>query len=127
MKSPGSRRRPTPRRRTVPPKAEADVRGPAPAATPPPAGRRVGVYLYGIVRWPAPGDLASLGAGIGDPPRPVRPIAHRGIAALVSGVLEAEVARQDVRGTRRDMKAHAAVLNRVIEKMTVLPVRFGVV
>src|SRR5438270_11697764 len=106
MKSPGSRRRPTPRRRTVPPKAEADVRGPAPAATPPPAGRRVGVYLYGILRWPAPGDLASLGARIGDPPPPPGPIPHRGIAALLSGVLEPEVAPPDVRGTRRASHAH---------------------
>jgi len=123
MKSSGGRR-PAARRKGVSSKAEPA----APAAPAPPIARRgVGAYVYGIVRWPAQGDLASLGAGIGDPPRPVRAVSHRGLAALVSGVLESEMTSQDVRGTRRDMKAHAAALNRAAEGMTVLPVRFGVV
>jgi hypothetical protein len=109
-------------------KKASKVEAKEPAASAPKVARPpVGAYLYGIIRWPAPGDLASLGAGIGDPPRPVRAISHRGVAALVSGVLESEIASQDVRGTRRDMKAHAAVLNRAIGMTTVLPVRFGVV
>jgi hypothetical protein len=86
------------------------------------------VYLYGIVRWPVPGAIKALGAvGIGDPPAAVRPVGSGNVAALVSDVSAVEMSAQGVRGMRRDMKAHSAVLNALAAKVTVLPARFGVV
>lgn len=84
-------------------------------------------YLYGIVRWPVPGGLKSLGTGVGDPPRPVRAVRHRDAAALVSDVSADEMSAEGARGLRRDMKAHSAFLNEAAGKLTVLPARFGVV
>src|SRR5437762_12159744 len=105
-------------------------------------------YLYAIVPWPmtappldregrgkakrvkAKGDSpdAALGAGVGDPPRAVRAVIHSDLAALASEVGAGEVGGDNVRALRRDMKAHSAVLNRVMElgAASVLPVRFGV-
>jgi len=85
------------------------------------------IYLYGIVRWPLTGGAKSLGAGVGDPPGPVRAVRAGELAALVSDVFPAEMEAQGVRGMRRDMKAHSLLLSAVAAKTTVLPVRFGVV
>ena len=54
---------------------------------------------------------------------------HRDLAALVSAVAAGEVSGQNVRALRRDMKAHSAVLNRVVElgAPSLLPVRYGTV
>ena len=82
---------------------------------------------------PAPGPMAppapALGTGVGDPPRPVEALAHESVAALASEVAPGEVGGDNVRVLRRDMKAHSALLNRLIEHdvPSVLPVRFGVV
>lgn len=99
-------------------------------------------YLYGIVRWPvpwerpgpsrgtkSPAEAGPLGAGVGDPPKPVAVLRHRDLAAVVSNVATGEVGGADVRALRHDMKAHSGVLNRLIElgAPSVLPVRFGVV
>jgi hypothetical protein len=85
------------------------------------------VYLYGIVRWPVPARIArSLGPGVCDPPAPLRVVRHQGLAALVSDVHLDKMSGHGVRGLRRDMKAHAALLNRAATQMAVLPVRFGV-
>src|SRR5437763_10717704 len=84
-------------------------------------------YLYGIVRAPVPKDLKSLGTGVGEPPRQVHAITYEGLGAIVSDLPADDISAQGVRGMRRDMKAHAALLNRAMERVTVLPVRFGVV
>src|SRR3954451_14423162 len=88
-------------------------------------------YLYGVVRWPAPKPTVRLLetlAGVGEPSRPVELYRHRSTAALVSRLQsEAEIAGQSPRNLRRDMKAHAAVLNRLAAESTVLPFRFGIV
>lgn len=84
-------------------------------------------YLYGIVRATDLKQLQSLGAGVGDPPRPVAAVRYRGIAALVSEVDSGQIAEQGVRGMRRDMKAHSALLLRAASTTTVLPARFGLV
>lgn len=112
-----------------PERSERKVKGTDAAERTARGARAVGnSYLYGIIRWPAPkGSIDSLGAGVGDPPRAVRPVRLRELAALISDVSGAEMQAQGLRGTRRDMKAHAAVVNRVAAAMTVLPVRFGVV
>ena len=108
------------------PKADA----PPPTATPAPGPA---AYLYGIVRWPAPWPgapkepAASLGAGVGDPAEQVLPVVHRDLAALVTRLHPGAVgSAHDVRALRRDMRAHANVLNRVVALGgTVLPAAFG--
>ena len=113
----------------APPAVPAAAARARPAAAPPPAG----AYLYGIVRYPVPWDTdaptATLGGGVGEPPAAIGIVPHRALAALVSRVLTGAVgSAQGVRGLRRDMKAHANVLNRLVSLgVTVLPVQFGVV
>src|SRR5688572_527690 len=86
------------------------------------------IYLYGIVPDPLPQDAHPDTPGVGDPPRPVRILRHRALAALVSDVILDEVSGDNVRLLRRNMKAHSAILNALIaHATTVLPVRFGVV
>src|SRR5688572_1459387 len=85
------------------------------------------IYLYGIVPDPLPQDAHPNTDGVGDPPRPVRILRHRALAALVSDVILDEVSGDNVRLLRRNMKAHSAILNALIAHTTVLPVRFGVV
>lgn len=101
---------------------------PARAMSPNESARGFGAntYLYGITR-AAPGNVRSLGAGVGDPPGQVRLVRHGKIAAAVSDVRAAAMDAQGTRGLRRDMKAHSAVLHRLAESHTVLPVRFGFV
>ena len=99
------------------------------------AGVGAAAYLYGIVRWPADwADSAeaatrALGAGVGEPPRPVELIAHGSLAALVSRVHAAAIgSAQGVRGLRRDMRAHANVLNRAVALgASLLPAQFGLI
>ena len=71
----------------------------------------------------------DLGAGVGEPPRAVEALPFKGLAALVSTVAPGEVGGDNVRALRRDMKAHSALLNRLVERgvPSVLPVRFGVI
>jgi len=66
-------------------------------------------------------------AGVGDPPSRVDLVRHRSIAALVSHIPQSRVEAQSARRLRQDMKAHAALLNKLAEQQTVLPFRFGVV
>lgn len=108
-------------------------------------------YLYGIVRAPAKAEASKPSSsrakaragngdatkrtklklpdtGVGNPPAPVRLLAHRDLAALVSDVPDDYHTEADgLRGMRRDMRAHAAVANGVAESATILPCRFGIV
>lgn len=94
------------------------------------------VYLYAIMKWPlrqtrsrrAADAGTSWGTGVGDPPQPVRFIEKGNLAAVVSDADPTDLgSSHGVRGLRRDMKAHSAVLNRLTERgATVLPVQFGV-
>src|SRR4051812_9722332 len=94
-------------------------------------------YLYGIVRAPATkvassskgkGKPRGWGTGVGDPATPIYAAVIDDLAALVSEVKESDVGEAaGIRPLRRDMAAHADLLNRVIVDTTVLPVRFGVV
>src|SRR5688572_32611379 len=85
------------------------------------------IYLYGIVSSRLPQDAHPATSGVGDPPRPVRILRHRALAALVSDVSLPEVSTENLRLLRRNMKAHSAILNAVAGHGTILPVRFGVV
>jgi gas vesicle protein GvpL/GvpF len=76
-----------------------------------------GLYCYGVV---AAGDAKQQrGSGLGG--KPVKPVVHDGLAALVSE------APGNVRAKRRDLLAHFDVLGTAFEHGTVLPMRFGVV
>src|SRR5687767_14772581 len=98
-------------------------------------------YLYGVVRAPSappppPGKLKARTSkrgpaplperGVGNPPAPVRLVTHGDLAAVVSDVPDDYHAEAEgLRGMRRDMRAHAAVVNEWIASATVLPFRFG--
>jgi hypothetical protein len=81
-------------------------------------------YIYGVVRVPFSRDQ-DLGTGVGEPPAEVRLVAYREIGAAISTVDAVVPPGGQVRGLRRDMSAHAAVLNRLMQLTTVLPARFG--
>jgi hypothetical protein len=81
-------------------------------------------YIYGVVRIPFSGD-EELGTGVGEPPADVQLIVHRQIGAAISTVEAVARPGGQVRGLRRDMRAHVAVLNRIMQRTTVLPARFG--
>jgi len=86
----------------------------------------MGTYLYAIARNDAP--LPAGKGGVGDPPAPVRRVRCGDLAALVSDVDDHAIGEAaGVRGLRRDMAAHSDMLNRLVAKTTVLPVRFGVI
>jgi hypothetical protein len=78
------------------------------------------IYVYGLLHHAAALDGDGLGAGIGG--HSVRLVSNSGLTALVSTVEPGSVAQ-----TRRNMVAHTAVLERVLAKVTVLPLRFGTV
>jgi hypothetical protein len=102
-----------------------------------------GTYLYGVVAR-RPGTPSTTGSrkgraaagadewkklkGVGDGPAPVRRVEHGDVAAVVSDVdADAIGEAAGVRALRRDMAAHAEVLNGVFARRTVLPSRFGLV
>lgn len=116
----GGSRKANNRRAAAAPRERAEPREPVPA----PANSLT--YVYGIVQT-TPRERTSLGVGVGEPPREVRVVRHGKVGALVSTVTREELSGQGVRSLRRDMKAHSAVLNRLCEQRTVLPVRFGFV
>src|SRR2546421_7416670 len=92
-------------------------------------------YLYGIVRWPTPWAKSSdevsseVGAGVGDPPAAVEAVPDGTLAAIVSAIDPRTIgSAQGVRGLRRDMRAHANVLNKIVALGgSVLPAAFGLV
>ena len=126
---------PRPARRPRAPAAERPGVGTKPSDATSPAIGGPSAYLYGVVRWPLPwadsaaAVSASLGAGVGDPPAGITPIVYKDLAALVSRVHAASIGSgQGVRGLRRDMRAHANVLNRLVALGgTVLPAAFGLI
>ena len=101
----------------------------------PPAHGGTAAYLYAVCAWPPPWlrDTAksnvSLPPGVGDPPRDVTALVFQDLAALISRVNPAAIgAAHGVRSLRRDMKAHANVLNRLVALGgTLLPATFGLI
>jgi hypothetical protein len=84
------------------------------------------VYLYGVVRKPFP-RASELPAGVGDPPGTVELLRYRNLAAVATETPEDRIPGLQVQGMRRDMTAHAMVVERLFEQTTILPMRFGVV
>ena len=89
------------------------------------------MYLYGVIRRPGTRAKLSpkvLGTGVGQDEVPVELVTHDDLAAVISRVRSNEIGESaGARALRRDMKAHSDVLARVLEHVTVLPARFGVV
>ena len=69
-----------------------------------------------------PGAASYGMAGVGEPGSEVRTVCHDGICAVVSDAAESEV-----EATRHNLMAHAGVLEALMQRGTVVPVRFGVV
>ena len=109
-------------------KTESAPDAPVPQAGASGAEEQGNTYLYGVIRWPLPRNFERIAeVGVGEPARAVRVVRWGGVGGVVSHVWAEEVSGDNVRGLRRDMKAHSAVLNRLAGEMTVLPARFGVV
>jgi hypothetical protein len=88
------------------------IGGGEPAAAGRTALRASAVYVYGVLRRPPSGELAS----------GVRTVAGAGFAALVSDVPASWSA-----AGRKDVEAHDRVIAQLLERETVIPMRFGVV
>jgi hypothetical protein len=90
------------------------------AAGSPHADGPAALYVYGIV---AAGDVGPLpAAGIGEPPGAVRVLQDGALAAVVS-----PLPGGDPPGRREDLDAHHRVLSEIVQRTTVVPMRFGVV
>jgi hypothetical protein len=79
-----------------------------------------GKYLYCIIRCPEPREFAT--RGIGEQGAIVHTINYKDLAVVVSS---SPVVEYD--NSRRNMMAHSAVLDEVMQEHTILPVRFGIV
>ncbi|WP_406379142.1 GvpL/GvpF family gas vesicle protein [Streptomyces sp. NBC_01618] len=76
------------------------------------------VYVYSIVATTHPQRLAGLD-GVGNPPSPLRTVHTKKLSAVVSD------APEELRPKRRDLGAHQAVQERLMDDGTVLPLQFG--
>jgi hypothetical protein len=87
--------------------------------------------LYGVIRRPGTRSKLShdvLRTGVGNPAAPVEFVAHGQVAAVSSTVSPGEIGEAaGARALRRDMAAHSDVLARVLDHVTVLPARFGII
>ena len=77
-------------------------------------------YLYAIIQCREPRELKA--RGIGERGDVVHTVVHKGLAAVVS---DSPVMEYDQ--SRRNMMAHTAVLEELMEEFTLLPVRFNTV
>lgn len=77
-------------------------------------------YLYAVIKCREPREFKS--RGIGERGDVVHTIAYKGLAAVVS---DSPVIEYDQ--SRRNMMAHTAVLEELMEEFTLLPVRFNTV
>jgi hypothetical protein len=78
-----------------------------------------GTYLYGVV-WAGDADAAGVGRR-GVAGHPLRAVPAGSLAALVSD------APEDLAATREDLTTHAEILRDAAQRVTVLPMQFGVV
>ncbi|MBT2365657.1 GvpL/GvpF family gas vesicle protein [Streptomyces sp. ISL-10] len=76
------------------------------------------VYVYAITAATHPLRLDGV-TGVGDPPQPLRIVKGTSLAAVISD------APDELRAKRRDVLAHVAALENLMEQGTVLPLRFG--
>jgi len=76
------------------------------------------VYIYSIAAKDHPLRLNGL-HGVGEPPSPLRTVGGDALSAVVSDATE------DLRPKRRDVAAHQAVQERLMEDGPILPLQFG--
>jgi hypothetical protein len=81
------------------------------------------LYVYAVVPADRELDLTGIASVGGDASLPVEIVSRSQLP--VAGVVSA--APQDLRGKRRDLLAHQAVLDRLGQHVPLLPMRFGVV
>lgn len=79
-----------------------------------------GKYIYCIIRSEVPQEFTIL--GVGERGDVVHTVHYENLAAVVSNSPQSKYEQ-----TRRNMMAHTRVLEEVMEKRTILPVRFGTV
>jgi hypothetical protein len=119
------RKRPEPKRRPAPPPPERErSRPPQPAAR----SEELGHYVYGVIsarEADLPADLAGV-----DPRQPVALVEHQDLAAIVSRVSLAEFGEEQLHENLNDVewledkaRAHEAVLDAALSRMTVVPMR----
>lgn len=77
-------------------------------------------YVYAVTAEDHPLRLDDL-TGVGEPPEHVRAVRESPLLAVISE------APPELRAKRRDLMAHQAVLERLMEDGAVLPMRFGLV
>ena len=83
-----------------------------------------GKYIYGIINSNSEATLAIIGPrGSG----PVYTIAHKGLACVLSDYTGRELASMSKEEVVRCLLAHQIVVEQVMKKHTVLPVKFGTV
>ncbi|MGW7352936.1 GvpL/GvpF family gas vesicle protein [Streptomyces sp. NPDC054784] len=80
----------------------------------------MGVYVYAVTAADHPARLDGL-PGVGDPAGELRRLSGGPLTAVVSE------APDELRAKRRDLAAHHAVLERLMQDGAVLPMRFGLV
>ena len=123
---PARRPEPQPRRRAKP------VREPEPEArqapAPPPADAAPALYVYGVT-WASQADMPEEIPGV-DPRHPAELIEHHGLAAIASRVSLAEFGEEQLHDNLNDVawleekaRAHEAVLDDALSRMTVVPMR----
>ena len=94
--------------------------GSSAAGNPPTDDPASALYVYGLVE--AGTDAPLPDTGVGDPPGRVRVVQDGALAAVVSPLPEGATP-----GRREDLEAHQRVLSEVVQRATVVPMRFGVV
>lgn len=82
-----------------------------------------GIYIYGIIKTSGPQEFGDI--GIGDEATPVQTIEFKELAAVISRcpfTTYDSLAKEKI---VKDLVTHQFVLERVMERFTVIPVKFG--
>jgi hypothetical protein len=82
-----------------------------------------GIYIYGIIKTATPQAFGSI--GIGDEPTPVQTLEFKDVAAVISRCPFMVYDTLSKEKIVKDLVTHQFVLERVMERFTVIPVKFG--
>jgi hypothetical protein len=82
-----------------------------------------GIYIYGFIRTSEPQEFGAI--GIGDTASTVRTLGYKDIAAVVSDSPFVVYNSLKKEKTVKDLVTHQFVLEKVMERFTVVPVKFG--
>lgn len=81
-------------------------------------------YMYGVIQADGERDFGPIGIGAGDK---VYTIPHRGLAAVVSDSLPPSLTTLPKEEVVRYLFTHQAVVEKVMKKHTIIPLKFGTV